>query len=63
MVSFPLRCKTYIGMLIVDVIEEKVCIPFRVEKAKMYRLRRDDRIRPLNPRIDPTICMYSHGDP
>ena len=30
MVSFPLHCKVYI----VDVIEEKGCIPFRVEKAK-----------------------------
>ena len=34
MVSFPLHCKAYIGVLIVDVIEEKGCIPFRVEKAK-----------------------------
>ena len=34
MVSFPLHCKAYIGVLIVDVIEEKECIPFRVEKAK-----------------------------
>ena len=34
MVSFPLHCKAYIGVLIVDVIEEKGYIPFRVEKAK-----------------------------
>ena len=34
MVSFPLHCKAYIGVLIVDVIEEKGCILFRVEKAK-----------------------------
>ena len=34
MVSFPLHCKVYIGVLIVDVIEEKGCMPFRVEKAK-----------------------------
>ena len=34
MVSFPLHCKAYSGVLLVDVIEEKGCIPFRVEKAK-----------------------------
>ena len=34
MASFLLHCKVYIGVLIVDVIEEKGCIPFRVEKAK-----------------------------
>ena len=34
MVSFPLHCKVYIGVLIVDVIEEKGCTLFRVEKAK-----------------------------
>ena len=34
MVSFPLHCKAYIGVLIVDVIEEKGCILLRVGKAK-----------------------------
>ena len=29
-----LHCKAYIGVLIVDVIEEKGCIPLRVGKAK-----------------------------
>ena len=33
--------------------------PVQSGKGKMYRLRSDDRIIPLNPRIDPTI--YSHG--
>ena len=37
MVSFPLHCKACIGVLIVDVIEEKGCIPFRVEKAKFSK--------------------------
>ena len=61
MVSFPLHCKAYIGVLIVDVIEKKGLHPVQSGKAKMYRLRSGDRIIPLNPRIDPTI--YSHGDP
>ena len=34
MVSLPLHCKAYIGMLIIDVFEEKGCILFRVENAK-----------------------------
>ena len=61
MVSFPLHCKAYIGVLIVDVIEEKGMHPVQSGKGKMYRLRSDHRIIPLNPHIDPTI--YSHGDP
>ena len=32
MVSFPLHCKVFIKVLIVDVIEEKSCILFWVEK-------------------------------
>ena len=28
MVSFPLHCKAYIGVLIVDVIEQKGCSVF-----------------------------------
>ena len=33
MVSFLLDCKVHIRVLIVDVVEEKGCILFRVEKA------------------------------
>ncbi|XP_068697801.1 uncharacterized protein [Montipora foliosa] len=40
MVSLPFRCKAYIGVLIVNVIEEKGCIPFRAEKAKSFHFYR-----------------------
>ena len=40
MVRFPLDCKVHIRVLIVDVIEEKGCILFRVERQNVSSTQR-----------------------